>query len=151
MCKSVPQIEAVFTRTSTSVGPFSGTATVSICKPFEARIFRNAFIVAAIYLVPRWNAQSPMLAPPVPPTSPRGTRRGGFSSSSRQSFHLLHNPNLLQRLQILHHHLQRHRPILRRHRIAYLLDIPLPICKIQHLIRVLFARSPQSVITQQLR
>jgi hypothetical protein len=53
MCKSVPQIEAVFTRTSTSVGPINGTATVSICKPLEARIFRNAFIVAAIYFVPR--------------------------------------------------------------------------------------------------
>jgi hypothetical protein len=49
MCKSVPQIEAVFTRTSTSVGPIKGTATVSICKPREARNFRNAFIVAAIY------------------------------------------------------------------------------------------------------
>src|SRR6266481_1939689 len=48
MCKSVPQIEAVFTRTSTSVGPTKGTATVSICKPLEARIFRNAFIVPAI-------------------------------------------------------------------------------------------------------
>jgi hypothetical protein len=53
MCKSVPQIETVFTRTSTSVGPIKGTATVSICKPLEARIFRNAFIVPAIYLVPR--------------------------------------------------------------------------------------------------
>src|SRR5712692_3054630 len=48
MCKSVPQIEAVFTRTSTSVGPIKGTATISICKPFAACIFRNAFIVAAI-------------------------------------------------------------------------------------------------------
>jgi hypothetical protein len=50
MCRSVPQIEAVFTRTNTSVGPIKGTATVSICKPLAARIFRNAFIVAAIYL-----------------------------------------------------------------------------------------------------
>src|SRR6266403_5136773 len=50
MCKSVPQIEAVFTRTSTSAGPIAGTATVSICRPFEARIFRNAFMVVAILL-----------------------------------------------------------------------------------------------------
>src|SRR5713226_1444756 len=50
MCKSVPQIEAVFTRTSTSVGPIKGTATVSICRPLAACIFRNAFIVPAIYL-----------------------------------------------------------------------------------------------------
>src|SRR6266700_1519388 len=49
MCRSVPQIEAVFTRTSTSVGPIKGTATVSICKPFAACIFRSAFIVPAIY------------------------------------------------------------------------------------------------------
>src|SRR6266581_489377 len=49
MCRSVPQIEAVFTRTSTSAGPIKGTATVSICKPFAACIFRSAFIVPAIY------------------------------------------------------------------------------------------------------
>src|SRR5947208_813249 len=49
MCKSVPQMEAVFTRTSTSVGPIKGTATVSICRPFAARTFRSAFIVATIY------------------------------------------------------------------------------------------------------
>src|SRR5689334_4243743 len=53
MCRSVPQIEAVLTRTSTSVGPIKGTPTVSICKPFAARTFRNAFIVAGIYLFPR--------------------------------------------------------------------------------------------------
>src|SRR2546428_7534463 len=50
MCKSVPQIEAVFTRTSTSVGPIAGTATVSISRPRAACIFRNAFIVVAILL-----------------------------------------------------------------------------------------------------
>src|SRR6266702_2930081 len=48
MCRSVPQIEAAFTRTSASVGPIAGTATVSICKPRAGCIFRNAFIVAAI-------------------------------------------------------------------------------------------------------
>jgi hypothetical protein len=62
MCRSVPQIEAVFTRTSASVGPIKGTATVSICKPFAACIFRNAFIVAAMSLYPSRNAQTPMLA-----------------------------------------------------------------------------------------
>src|SRR5882724_12901640 len=65
MCRSVPQIEAVFTRTSTSVGPVAGTATVSICRPFAACIFRNAFIVVAIYssLVQRANpdASTPFL------------------------------------------------------------------------------------------
>jgi hypothetical protein len=53
MCKSVPQIDAVFTRTNASAGPIKGTATVSICKPFAACIFRNAFIAAAIYSDPR--------------------------------------------------------------------------------------------------
>src|SRR5579862_2570298 len=48
MCKSVPQIEAVFTRTSTSAGPIDGTATVSIANPFAACTFRSAFIVVAI-------------------------------------------------------------------------------------------------------
>src|SRR5438876_1360973 len=66
-------------------------------------------------------------------------------------FHLFNHSNLLQRLQILHYHLQRNRPILRRHRIANLLRIPLSICKIQNLIRVLFSAAPQSLITQQLR
>src|SRR5438132_14436445 len=66
-------------------------------------------------------------------------------------FHLFNHSNLLQRLQILHHHLQRYRPILRRDRIPNLLCIPLPIRKIQHFIRVLFSRTPQSLITQQLR
>src|SRR5882672_330095 len=68
MCRSVPQIEAVFTRTSTSVGPIDGTATVSICKPLPACIFRNAFIVVAIYssLVQRAN---PDASTPVAQTS----------------------------------------------------------------------------------
>src|SRR5690349_1747358 len=48
MCKSVPQIEAALTRTSTSVGPIAGTATVSICRPRVGCIFRNAFIVVVI-------------------------------------------------------------------------------------------------------
>src|SRR5690348_9655414 len=48
MCRSVPQMEAAFTRTSTSVGPIPGTATESICKPRAGCIFRNAFIVVVI-------------------------------------------------------------------------------------------------------
>src|SRR5216117_3290331 len=62
MCRSVPQIEAAFTRTSTSVDPISGTATVSICKPRVGCIFRNAFIVAAIYSGPRSTHRLRMLA-----------------------------------------------------------------------------------------
>src|SRR6266481_572250 len=48
MCKSVPQIEAAFTRTSTSPCPTSGTGTLSIRNPRAASIFRSAFIVAGI-------------------------------------------------------------------------------------------------------
>jgi hypothetical protein len=53
MCKSVPQIDAVFTRTNTSAAPIAGTGAVSIDNPRPARIFRNAFIVAAICYDPR--------------------------------------------------------------------------------------------------
>jgi hypothetical protein len=44
----VPQIDAAFTRTSTSPGPIDGTATVSIDRPFAVAVFRKACIVAAI-------------------------------------------------------------------------------------------------------
>jgi hypothetical protein len=44
MCKSVPQIEAARTRTSTSVGPNAGVVAISSESPRAARIFRNAFI-----------------------------------------------------------------------------------------------------------
>jgi threonine dehydratase len=64
MCRSVPQIEAVLTRTSTSVGPIAGTATESICSPLVGRVFRNAFIVVAIYFGSRSTRKSPMLAHP---------------------------------------------------------------------------------------
>src|SRR2546425_8791609 len=46
MCKSVPQIEAARTRTSTSFGPILGMETASSCAPRSGRIFRKAFIVA---------------------------------------------------------------------------------------------------------
>src|SRR5713101_6629427 len=46
MCRSVPQIEAARTRTSTSVGPIVGTGTASSCAPCSGRILRRAFIVA---------------------------------------------------------------------------------------------------------
>src|SRR5579864_7889777 len=67
MCKSVPQIEAAFTRTSTSPCPTSGTGTLSIRNPRAASIFRSAFIVAAIpassLLLPQLiHAQSQILA-----------------------------------------------------------------------------------------
>src|SRR5438270_14070582 len=62
MCRSVPQIDAAFTRTSTSVGPIAGTATVSICKPRAGCIFRNAFMVDAIYSGPRPTHKVSMLA-----------------------------------------------------------------------------------------
>src|SRR5712664_2149727 len=60
-------------------------------------------------------------------------------------------PNLLQCFQILDHHLHRHRPIYRRHCIAYVVRVQLPIREIQHFVRVLFPCSPQSLISQQLR
>src|SRR5690349_16036714 len=60
--------------------------------------------------------------------------------------HLFHHANLLQRFQMLHHHLQRHRPILRRHRIANLLRISLPVREIQNLACILFAAAPQSFV-----
>src|ERR1700675_1157940 len=208
MCKSVPQIEAAFTRTSTSPCPTSGTGTLSIRNPRAASIFRSAFIVAAIPASSSLrhqllNAQSQILAhwpahlcpgrrvPPTPPlrvgssstsipsTHPRidatchpeGIRRGcpkdlnanlvthstreatspKWISTMRALLHLLHHPNLLQRLQILHHQLQRHRPIFRRHRIPNLLRISLPIRKIQHLVRILFPSAPQSLVLQQFR
>src|SRR2546422_3116489 len=170
MCWSVPQIEAVFTRTSASVGPIAGTATVSICKPRAGCSFRNPFIVAAIYArFSRSTRKSTMLAHHVSPSAtlsatpsfraerelcaiPRGWRDEiSCLFKCVASLHLLHHPNLLQRPQILHHHLQRHRPILCRHRITNPLRIPLPVREIQHFVGVLFPRSPQSLITQQLR
>src|SRR5580658_8097981 len=53
MCKSVPQIDAVFTRTKTSAAPIAGTGALSNDNPRPALIFRKAFIVAAIYSNPR--------------------------------------------------------------------------------------------------
>src|SRR5215475_424799 len=68
MCRSVPQIEVAFTRTSTSVGPMVGTGTFSSCRPFPACVFRNAFMVAGIQVgsLPRQVAlaQISMLAQP---------------------------------------------------------------------------------------
>jgi hypothetical protein len=48
MCKSVPQIEAVRTRTSTSAGPIDGTGAFSKESPRAACILRKAFIVEGI-------------------------------------------------------------------------------------------------------
>src|SRR6266478_9482083 len=45
MCKSVPQIEAVRTRTNTSPGSIDGTGAFSKESPRAACILRKAFIV----------------------------------------------------------------------------------------------------------
>src|SRR5574337_1198830 len=45
MCRSVPQIEAARTRTSTSAGPIVGTETASRSAPRAGRAFRRAFMV----------------------------------------------------------------------------------------------------------
>ncbi len=48
ICRSVPQIDAVRTRTSTSVGPIVGTTVFSSESPRAACTLRKAFIVFAI-------------------------------------------------------------------------------------------------------
>src|SRR6266852_7527031 len=48
MCKSVPQMEAVRTRTSTSAGPIEGTGAFSNERPRAGCILRKAFIVEGI-------------------------------------------------------------------------------------------------------
>src|ERR1700756_1569247 len=48
MCKSVPQMEAVLTRTNTSVGPMAGTLAVSNDNPRAGCILRKAFIIVGI-------------------------------------------------------------------------------------------------------
>src|SRR6185312_11655253 len=48
ICRSVPQIDAVRTRTSTSVGPIAGTTVFSSESPRAACTLRKAFIVFAI-------------------------------------------------------------------------------------------------------
>jgi hypothetical protein len=55
MCKSVPQIDAVRTRTSTSVGPIAGTLAVSKESPRAGCILRNAFMVVVIVEVKSLN------------------------------------------------------------------------------------------------
>src|SRR5215467_803938 len=52
MCRSVPQMDAAFTRTSTSVGPIAGTCAASIESPRAACIFRNAFMLVASQSAP---------------------------------------------------------------------------------------------------
>src|ERR1039458_7183316 len=50
MCKSVPQMEAARTRTSTSFGPIVGTGTFSRAAPRSGRGFLTACIVAVVIL-----------------------------------------------------------------------------------------------------
>src|ERR1017187_990967 len=50
MCKSVPQMEAARTRTSTSFGPIVGTGTFSRAAPRSGRGFLSACIVAVVIL-----------------------------------------------------------------------------------------------------
>jgi hypothetical protein len=45
MCKSVPQIDAVRTRTNTSAGPIDGTGAFSNESPRAGCILRKALIV----------------------------------------------------------------------------------------------------------
>src|SRR5574337_1281840 len=53
MCRSVPQIEAARTRTSTSSAPIAGMATDSSCAPRSGRTLRRAFIVVVGMEKPR--------------------------------------------------------------------------------------------------
>src|SRR5215472_4164441 len=142
-------MEAAFTHTSTSVGPVAGTATVSICKPRAGCIFRNAFIVAAIYSGPRPRPKPSMLTHRHGPVF-RGAGccampcrhllrfclRDGFFFWSELRLgslplyfllHLFYDSNLLERPQIFEHQFQGHRSIFRRNRIANLLRTPIPI------------------------
>src|SRR5215472_9687297 len=173
MYRSVPQMEAAFTHTSTSVGPIAGTATVSNCKPRAGCIFRNAFIVAAIYPGPRPTHKPSMLTHRHGPVLRGAACRAPscrhflmsclrdrifFLSEPRLGslpphflFHLFYASNLLERLQILEHQFQGHRSIFCRNRIANLLRTPLPIGKIQHFIGVFLAASPPSLVAQQFR
>src|SRR5260370_33555225 len=48
MCRSVPQIDAVRTRTSTSAGPIDGTGAFSNERPRAGCILRKAFIIEDI-------------------------------------------------------------------------------------------------------
>src|SRR6266481_1830367 len=91
MCKSVPQIEAAFTRTSTSPCPTSGTGTLSIRNPRAASTFRSAFIVAAIpasssLLHQLLNAQSQILAY-APASFIRPRTQNGPATISPRKFH----------------------------------------------------------------
>src|SRR5215475_4056672 len=54
ICKSVPQIDAVRTRTSTSVGPMTGTVVLSSESPRAACTLRKAFMVV---VMGRWTLQ----------------------------------------------------------------------------------------------
>src|SRR5262249_5063870 len=48
MCRSVPQIDAAFTRTKTSVGPIAGTVADCRESPRAGLIFRRACMVAGM-------------------------------------------------------------------------------------------------------
>src|SRR5579864_2238541 len=56
MCRSVPQIDAVRTRTSTSAGPIEGTGALSSESPRAACILRKAFIVDDMESGSWWDA-----------------------------------------------------------------------------------------------
>jgi len=56
MCKSVPQIDAVRTRTSTSAAPIEGTGAFSNESPRAACILRKAFIVDGMENRSWWDA-----------------------------------------------------------------------------------------------
>src|SRR6267154_1790877 len=166
MCKSVPQIEAVRTRTSTSAAPIEGTDAVSKESPRAACILRKAFIVDGMESGSWWDAIRNRSTPPAcralrglrgrdaaplrPGLARSQARTSPLYRSRRHSFHAFDNADLLKRLQILQQYLHRHRPVLRRNRIANSLRIAFPIREIQHFVRVLFSAAPEPLVAQQL-
>src|SRR5712671_6062217 len=163
ICKSVPQIEAVRTRTNTSPGPIDGTGAFSKESPRAACILRKAFIVDGMET--QLLVGQSMLAH----ANSRGAARlqqagtaaaqlGKISTVSNawffafltRSLHAFHNPDFLQSHQILHHHFQRHRPIFNRNPVPNLLRIKGTVHKIQRLIRVFLAPAPKAFVAQQL-
>src|SRR6266852_8568651 len=112
MCRSVPQIDAARTRTSTSSGPIVGMGTFSSCAPCCGSVLRNAFIVAVTIrnLVRSGEAPSGLLGQPAMVTHApaAGKLRRPPSFSAR------HDADGFQRLQIFNDGVERHGTKLRR-------------------------------------
>src|SRR6266849_505031 len=102
MCKSVPQMDAVRTRTSTSAGPIDGTGAFSNERPRAGCILRKAFMVEDIK---RGSSQPIAMVAHAhrtgaAPLRPSLARCQLLSLKQAGLLHPLHNPDLLQRLQI---------------------------------------------------